>query len=711
MNPAQTITAKKLAKILHVATRSMQRRAVSEAWPYLNGDKKARRYVIAGLPEGIRIDLARLEQTGAPVEPAMPALDSIAPLSVGSAELADWQNKIALARADLIRAYLEAKRLAKSRSESITSASRLYIKGYNSGHLLPGVYAALGQVAQQTIETWVRMFREANHDYTALAPASGNRTGCRKVTDEEFNTLLSFALHPNRLNIAECTRLAKVALSKRGASSPSSVATLRRALCDFRNRHYDRWVFCREGEKALTDKVLPYIERDDAALSVGDVVVADGHRLNFSVLNPQTGKPCRMGMVLWMDWASRYPLGYEIMPTENITAVAASMRLAILALGKMPKVAYLDNGKAFRAKIFTDETIDFEEAGFYGMFARCGIETVFAWPYNAQSKPVERFFETFSEMEKLMPTYTGTDIEHKPAHLLRNEKLHKAVHDRQFGDWVPTIFEARKIIDGWLAEYINRPHRGISGLCPKVVLESGKGPGMDPKALRHLMMAIEIKTVHRMGISLFGQNFYDDALYGYRDRVLVRYDVCDLSSVLIYDASGSRLICEARPVRPVHPMARILGTADDRTQVTEAIEHKRALKKQTESFARKYAEQVPALIEPPTTDAGIMTPAPLPSKRLARLPRAEAEKIIADAAKMTLLTLKPKAYPVYMSEADRYEALLESECKGGGLPLEDMTFMRYFETTAIYRTLKERFEFLREYFIAGPLPASSEEAT
>jgi putative transposase len=224
-------------------------------------------------------------------------------------------------------------------------------------------------------------------------------------------------------------------------------------------------------------------------------------------------------------------------------------------------------------------------------------------------------------------------------------------------------------------------------------------------------MAIEIKTVHRMGISLFGRNFYDDALYGYRNRVTVRYDVCDLSSVLIYDASGSRLICEARPVRPVHPMARILGTEDDLNQVKEAIQHKRSLEKQTESFARAYVEQAPSLIPSQDLDS-FKTPAPLHSlKPAAKMPRAEAEKIEAEAAKMTVLTFTPKADPVYMSEADRYEALLESACKGGELPLEDMTFMRYFETTAIYRTLKSRFAFLEELFIAGPEPAKAEEAT
>jgi hypothetical protein len=52
-----------------------------------------------------------------------------------------------------------------------------------------------------------------------------------------------------------------------------------------------------------------------------------------------------------------------------------------------------------------------------------------------------------------------------------------------------------------------------------------------------------------------------------------------------------------------------------------------------------------------------------------------------------------------MGEADRYEELLERDCKGEELELDDMAFMRYFEKTDMYRQLKGRFDFLYEYFL------------
>lgn len=108
----------------------------------------------------------------------------------------------------------------------------------------------------------------------------------------------------------------------------------------------------REGEKALNDKVEPYIERDLSKIEVGDVLVADGHVLNFEVINPFTGKPTRATLVGFLDWKSTALVGYEIMMTENTQCIASALRNAILNLGKIPKIVYQDNGRAFKAKYF-----------------------------------------------------------------------------------------------------------------------------------------------------------------------------------------------------------------------------------------------------------------------------------------------------------------------------------------------------------------------
>jgi len=696
------ITAAKLAEIHGVTRQAIMKRSKKEKWPFENGKNRAKKFIVSGLPEEIRMAISAEK-----VRDITPYIykesKSALPVPVGDPELPEWKNRIALARADLIRAYLVEKDRAKSAGERMGDAAKMFMAGYNSGILYPGLFEILGKKNVKTVDAWVKKFRDSNYDFAVLGTGYGNRLGQRKILDDEFNVALSYALHPNRLRISEISRLTKMTLSRKQIDSPSSDATIRRSIEDWKKTHYDQWVFAREGKKALNDKCLFYLERDIGALDVGDVLVADGHTLNFQSLDPFTGKPKRLTMLMWYDWASCMPVGWDLMPTENIQCVAASLRRAILTIGKMPKVAYLDNGRAFKAKVFTSKEVDFEEAGFYGMFARLGIETLFAWPYNAQSKVVERFFGTFNELERLLPTYTGASITDKPAHMHRNEKLHKRIHEKKYGGWVPTVEETNRIIMGWIGEYMNRPHRGLKGICPAEILTSGRGPGIDDVALRFLMMSMGIKSVGRNGVRFNGRNYYDEALYGYGDRVLVRYDLEDLSEIYVYDQAGCKLLCAASPVEPVHPVARLLGTKDDVDAVKAGIELKRHLQKKTETSARAFVENAPDLVVLPF----IEKPSPKPKKEKPKaLPRAEAEQIEREAAKMKVVDLTPRApEQVWESESDRYEVLLERDCKGDELELDDMAWMRYYEKTKEYKMFKDRFEFLRELYIAGPADA------
>ena len=101
-----------------------------------------------------------------------------------------------------------------------------------------------------------------------------------------------------------------------------------------------------------------------------------------------------------------------------------------------------------------------------------------------------------------------------------------------------------------------------------------------PEELTYLMMAVEIKNVGRNGVTLFGQHYYDDNMYGYRDRVLVRYSLSDLSKVYIFSAKGE-FLCKALPVEKAHPMASDGGAPGDMEAVKRAIAAKRSLKNQT----------------------------------------------------------------------------------------------------------------------------------
>jgi len=66
-----------------------------------------------------------------------------------------------------------------------------------------------------------------------------------------------------------------------------------------------------------------------------------------------------MMLVLFFDMKSSMPCGWEIMPTENTASISAALRRSIIRLGMVPKIVYLDNGRAFKGAYFTGT--DFEQ--------------------------------------------------------------------------------------------------------------------------------------------------------------------------------------------------------------------------------------------------------------------------------------------------------------------------------------------------------------
>ncbi len=122
------------------------------------------------------------------------------------------------------------------------------------------------------------------------------------------------------------------------------------------------------------------------------------YEILFSSLEPELQQKLRESEI-----KSTALVGYEIMMSENTQCIASALRNVILNLGLISKVVYQDNGKAFKSKYF--QHCDFEEGKFNGVYANLGIHSVFAKPYNARAKVIERFFFEFQEeFEKLMPS-------------------------------------------------------------------------------------------------------------------------------------------------------------------------------------------------------------------------------------------------------------------------------------------------------------------
>jgi putative transposase len=393
-------TAAELAVILDMTRQAVQKRAKKDGWPVAK-DGKRKPFVTASLPPDIRAKIAAFE-AAAQAEATLPTKAG-APLAV-IPTISERKERGALAKVDLVRIY--ADWLARGRGGKM-AARKSFAAAYESG-AWPTLRHILGAVSWQTVERWQAAIEERGQLAALVDQRGGHNRGASSISEEHAQILLGKALHPNQPHISEVLRRAVWEMERRGLPVPSE-RTMRRYIETWIAEHYAQWTYMREGKKAWNDKCAYNIARDSSRIEVGDILFADGHKLNFEIVNPWTGKAQRMELVLWYDMASNMPLGWEVMPSEDTQAIASAFRRALITLGKAPRIAFLDNGRAFRGKYFNG--VDLKQTGIGGLieqtgaqvafdegiFSALGVDKIFAWEYHGQSKPIERFFKTFGE--------------------------------------------------------------------------------------------------------------------------------------------------------------------------------------------------------------------------------------------------------------------------------------------------------------------------
>lgn len=593
----------------------------------------------------------------------------------------------ALARVDIITALFNLRTKYQTKKE----ADEVFLNLYNSRMYLPQIYKFVGSISIGTLHRWVKAYE--NYGTNGLLPQ-------RKTSQQnEYNTILNnemkqiflkYLLHPNQFSIGKVINLTRHVLEKRGYENIPCNLTFRRFAEHFKKTNYSKWVLMREGEKAYHDKVEPYIERDISKLEVGDVLIADGHVLNFQVINPFTGKPTRATLVGFLDWKSTALVGYEIMMTENTQCIASALRNSILNLGLIPKVVYQDNGKAFKAKYF--QHTDFDEAGFNGVYSNLGIKSVFAKPYNARAKVIERFFLEFQEeFEKMMPSYIGTSIEDKPAWLKRGEKLHKQMHQKATKNYIPTVQEVIKYIDCWIKYHNSKLCPNDSSKTIQEILDNVQRQDIDKNILNDLMMKTETRTINKHGITFLGLHYRSEVLLDLRETVFIRYSLFDLSKIYVYSIKGE-FLCVARQEEKIHPMANHLGTVKDMEDFKQRIQkQKRQFNKAKKEFLKYY----------PTEDAEVLEIEGVNEEKMKNVQKLSVVKLKRERKRRraegesdsdTRLTRAPKRQtpreqqmnrPIFANDAEKYEWLIAHGCTNQ----EDRKFLTKFIQSEQYQLL------------------------
>ncbi len=634
------ITTDKLALIKGVSTRAI-RKAIASNKYYVRKIGKSYEILISSIEPEIQ----------AKIKKEIPVVGNIL-------EISETEKKIALAKFDLVQHW---KQYQEEHNSGKIETTNDFLILYNKNLQCSSIYNLLGKVSKSTLYRWNKTLNDNNNDWQSLVnkyvPHS-KATALKPIEEEIF---LSLLLHPNKINIGKAIKLTQHVLNERKIASTTCAMTYRRFANKYKKEHYDIWVLAREGSKALRDKVAPYIERDISKLEVGDVLIGDGHVLAFDVINPFTGKPCRPTLAAYQDWKSGALIGFEIMFEENTQCIASALRNAIINLGKIPKYVYQDNGRAYKSKYFTEN--DFVS----GLFIRLGITPVFAKPYNARAKVIERFFREMQDsFERLLPSFTGCCINDKPAYKLRNEKFHKKIHNK----YIPTIDEVIKFMNSWIPNfYFVQECPNVKGKSIGEVFNEGKGNGIDISRLDDLMLVTEVKSIRRNGIHFLKADYYDESLYGLRTSVVIKYSLFDLSYIKVYSIDG-KFICNAKRLESINPLANYEGEPKDMEELKQRVKQQKRLEQQT---VKAYIAEL--------------------KHEKAYLPMFKEEdyeeyKSLEDkkiVAKTLEKTESDENLPIFQNKYERYEFLKNKQ----ELSKTELDWLKNYETSQEYKLIYE----------------------
>ena len=535
-------------------------------------------------------------------------------------EMPEQAAEKARLRYDVIKLYEEA--VSGAGHGQKLAAKEAFVERFNSGEW-PHLLEKIGTVAWKTIDThWIPKLRESGGRPSSLAPQYHySRDGARRISTTALARQLALEeyMKPSQLKVAEVIRRVNGRLAEMGRVVESEWK-IRAFLKEYMKENGALVTMCRKGEKEYNDHCAPYIESNPDKIEFGDMFEADGHVINFRAADPLRDIERRMTMIMHTDRRTKAILGWEIMPSENVQAIAASLRRAMLWAGFLvtgdedsafvPRVMKVDNGKAFKARFFDSlkgDTIC--QTGIGGLFDELlpfgFVRVSYATPYRGQSKTIERIFGNFAELERSIESYTGTSITMRPALERRGEFLHREVAAMMKHRSAISIEEAHLAVALWVHQYNNTPakqSRYLKGRTPYEALEESvlrlreqgdlSGRIVPGGHLKWMMMREEQRRLTRNGLSLFGRQYLSPELHdlakGERN-LLVRFDLDRMGSVLVYHPNGE-FLCEAPEWNRdggIHPAATILGTEADREAFRKARAFQTDLHKSTAQEAKR----------------------------------------------------------------------------------------------------------------------------
>lgn len=252
-------------------------------------------------------------------------------------------------------------------------------------------------------------------------------------------------------------------------------------------------VQAREGDRALKEKMLPFLRRSyqekPNSIWVSDHMIHDCWVRNDCFSGVELHAPLRLRFTCIIDLRSRRPVGYCWTPDGSSRSIATALRAAILRFGQCD-VLYVDNGKDYKRvakgarsaweRVDNPRLVDdIAWVKGLGVLRRLGIQVQHCLPYHPQSKHIERFFRTMHmKLDRVLPGYTTGNAYRRPAATDAMLKSHDTAMRAGNPQHSPLMraSEFMRMGVAWIeSDYSQVKHsgRGMNGMSPAAVYDQG----------------------------------------------------------------------------------------------------------------------------------------------------------------------------------------------------------------------------------------------
>jgi putative transposase len=273
---------------------------------------------------------------------------------------------------------------------------------------------------------------------------------------------------------------------------------------------------------------------------VGEIYAGDGHTVDCYVAHPNTGKPFRPELTLFLDIKSRYPAGWFFTESESGHSTLFALSSALTGHNHVPAWLYIDRGAGYRSQLLSDTNT--------GWYAKFDIQTIGALPGNPHGKGwIERFFRTCRDRHDKFffggQVYCGDDMAEEV-----NRRLSAELASGR--RTLPSFYDYVRSFADFISALVMEPMDVLGGRTPAQLWAELTPVPVELQA-EAILRPAEQPTVQRQTVRLHNRFYHHEALALYDGKKLrVEYDLHRDGRVWCYDLAG-RYVCEAKLVNTI----------------------------------------------------------------------------------------------------------------------------------------------------------------